>query len=244
MLKFAGNVIIISILSSPVIEDFQQNERHWNCEHPRQWLNIKADPYPKLKNQILYLNIGIGSETYFNWRNEDAKISFNQIDVLSARNYPGKFSYYIHIKKPDYKLLFRKLAPPKEKGKNLIFIVGATPDCQYQVMEAFMEFIYEQWYELYGDLFLQSSTFGNLFDGFKEIVQDAFTEVPKKYLIKTGTRCNSCAENFEIYIRKSLILNAEFFPVAIVFEHADHALLLYIDQQGHSRGESAVDITG
>ncbi len=164
--------------------------------------------------------------------------------MLSARNYPGKLSYYIHIKKQDYKLVFRKLAPPKEKGKSLIFIVGATPDCQFQVMEAFMEFIYEQWYELYGDLFLQSSSFGNLFDGFKEIMQDAFEEVPKKYLIKTSTRCNSCAENFEIYVRKSFIDHAECFPVAIVFEHADHALLLYIDQQGHSRGESAVDITG
>ena len=197
-----------------------------------------------MRNQLLYVNIGIGSETYFNWRNENAKITFNQLDVLNARNYPGKLSYYIHIKKQDYKLVFRKLAPPKGKGKELIFIVGATPDCQYQVMEAFIEFIFEQWYEIYGKLFLKSSSFGNLFDGFKEIIQDAFTEVPRKYLIKTATRCSSCSENFEVYVRKSLINNAEYFPVAIIFEHADHALLLYIDQQGNSRGESPVDITG
>lgn len=141
-------------------------------------------------------------------------------------------------------MVFRKIEPPKGRGKALIFIVGATPACQYQVMEAFMEFISEQWHELYGELILQSSTFGNLFDGFKEIVEDAFKEVPKRYLIKTNTRCTSCAENFIIYVKKSLIDHATSFPVALVFEHADHALLLYIDSQGNSRGESTVDITG
>ncbi|OLS13993.1 MAG: hypothetical protein RBG13Loki_2389 [Promethearchaeota archaeon CR_4] len=197
-----------------------------------------------MRNQILYLNIGIGSETFFNWRNPAATITFNQIDVLNARNYPGKLSYSIHIKKQDYKLVFRKIDPPKGKGKTLIFIVGATPACQYQVMEAFMEFISEQWYEVYSELFLQSSTFGNLFEGFKEIVEDAFKEVPKRYLIKMTTRCSSCAQNFVLYVKKSLIDHAESFPVALVFEHADHALLLYIDSQGHTRGESTVDITG
>jgi hypothetical protein len=197
-----------------------------------------------LRNQILYINIGVGSETFFNWRNASAKIGFNQIDVVGARTYEGNLSYYIHIKKQDYKLVFRKMNPPAGRGKSLIFIVGGTPDCQFQVMEAFVEFLSTQWNELYGEFILQSSTFGNLFEGFKEIVGDAFNEVPKSYLFKVGTNCHSCAKRFEIYVRKSLIAHAEAYPVALVFEHTDHALLLYIDQQGNSRGESTVDITG
>jgi hypothetical protein len=205
---------------------------------------LKAAPYNALRDQILFVNIGKEAESFFDWKNPNAKLTFNQLDVANARRYEGDLSYYIHLKKQDYKLVFRNMSPPLSGETNLIFIVGATPECQYQAMEAFLEYLAKQWFDIYDTTYMQASSFGEIFNGFEIVVDDAFIDVPKDYLMLVQSHCKACGKNYEIYVRKSLIENAESFPAALVFEHADHALLLYIDEQYNTRGESSVDISG
>src|SRR5271157_888653 len=107
---------------------------------------LKAFPYPELNSQILFVNIGYDRETFFSWTNPDADVGFTQIDVLGARNYPGDVSDYIHLVKKDTKLVFRLISNPECGFKKTIFLIGGTPDCQYQVMEAFIEYLSAQWY--------------------------------------------------------------------------------------------------
>jgi len=205
---------------------------------------LKATPYTALREQILFVNIGKEAEAFFNWRNPNAKLTFNQIDVVNTRNYSGDLSYFIHLKKQDYKLVFRNMCPPLSGSTGLIFIVGATLECQFQVMEAFLEYLAQQWFDIYDATYLQTSSFGEIFDGFEIVVDDAFSDVPNDFLMMVQSHCKACGKLYDIYVRKSLIEHAESYPAALVFEHADHALLLYIDEQYNARGESAVDISG
>ncbi|HMF32552.1 MAG TPA: hypothetical protein VKK79_14105 [Candidatus Lokiarchaeia archaeon] len=205
---------------------------------------MKAVLDSELREQIYYVNIGRGVETLFNWRNPNASSTFNQIDVIGARNYPKNVAHYVHLKKPDYKIVFRKLKFTDGAQEPVIFIVSGGSECQYQVLEAFIEYLMGKWQEVYGDTIVGASYSGELFDGFDVAVDGAFDDVPQTHLSKVRAHCRICDKDYEIYVRKSLVDNAPSSPVALVFEHEDHALLLYIDKQFVVRGENVVEITG
>lgn len=205
---------------------------------------MKAFPYPELKSKILFLNIGFERETYFNWVNESEEVGFTQIDILGARNFSEDPSDYIHLVKKGQRLVFQMMASPERGFTKALFVVGAKIDCQYQVMEAILEYFASQWYLRYDELLRGPSVDARMFEDFAEVVEAAFEEVPKNYLQKLLVRCPQCDANYFVFVRTSLVQSAVSFPMALVYQHANHALLIYVDEQYESRGESIVNITG
>ncbi len=202
-----------------------------------------AHPYPELRQQVLFLDIGINTENLFHWINPKTENPFVQIDVIAARSFPGDLSDFIHLPRKENKLVFRQYANPECGFKKLIFVVGATKDCQYQVIETFLEFLSTKWYAQFASM-QNTSTGGKVFEPFNETIEQAFEEIPKTFLIMVKVYCKACSEYFRVYVRKSIVDGADFYPIAIVFQHANHALLFYVDEQYQSRGESIVNITG
>ncbi len=116
-------------------------------------------------------------------------------------------------------------------------------ECQYQVIEAFLEYLSTKWFEQFGSM-QNTSTAGKIYEPFVETVEQAFEEVPKNYLMKVKAHCKICNDYFGVYVRRSLVDGAPSYPVALVLQHANHALLIYVDDKYQSRGESIVNITG
>ncbi len=208
-----------------------------------KFLTPTAYPYPELRQQILFLDVGYNTETHFHWINAKTENPFAPIDVIAARSFPGDLTNYIHLQRKENKLAFRLYANPACGFKKLIFVIGATGECQYQVIEAFLEYLATKWYEQFGSFPSTPGTW-KVFDPFVETVEQAFEEIPKSFLMKVKTHCKICNDNFGVYVRKSLVDGSSSYPVALVFQHANHALLIYIDDKYQSRGESVVNITG
>jgi len=203
---------------------------------------MKAFPYPELRQQILFFDIGINTETHFRWVNP-ADLDNYLLDVIAARNFPADLENYIHLQRKENKMVFRQYADPNCGFKKLLFVIGATKECQYQVVEAFLDYLSTRWFEQFGSMQEVSSS-GKIYERFNEIVEQAFEVIPKEVLMKVKTHCKLCNQYFGVYLRKSLVEEAPSYPVAIVFQHAHHALLVYVDDKYESRGESIVNITG
>ncbi len=85
---------------------------------------------------------------------------------------------------------------------------------------------------------------GKDYDPFIDTIEHAFEEIPKNHLMRVKAHCKICNDYYSVYMRRSLVDDAPSYPVALVFQHANHALLIYIDDKYQSRGEAVVNITG
>ena len=128
--------------------------------------------------------------------------------------------------------------------EKIIFLISGVEECQYQFLEAMDKFLAKEPLDAYANVLSGMSYDGRFFDAFREIVDTRLTEVPTNYVKKVRAKCRLCDEYYDIYVRNSLIEQATSNSVSLVFEHADHALLLYLDKQFDVRGENVVDITG
>ncbi|OLS15366.1 MAG: hypothetical protein RBG13Loki_0997 [Promethearchaeota archaeon CR_4] len=204
---------------------------------------ISVSAHKDFRQEILFIDIGGSQESYFTWSNSETGSQFSKIDVITARSVPGNAEDYVYMKRNEYKLIFRQLPHPERGFTKILFVIGASLTCQYQVMEAFLDFLGEQWFARFGGN--TNFTSGpKLFESFDEDINLAFEMVPKDRIKTVQIQCRACNQYFKVHVKKALIDHASSFPVPLVFVHANHALLIYIDQNYRSRGERIVNITG
>jgi len=155
-----------------------------------------------------------------------------------SRNVPKESRYY-HINKADSKIIFIK-------KKNIVFVIGADKSVQFQLIEAILDYISDEFIEIYGESFLNSydAIYDDFFKGFNSVVEKAIKIVPSKNGKFIDAFCKYCKKTLKIYVKNSLIENSTKKLVPLVFNHQDHALLLYIDTNFVVRSAEIIAISG
>jgi hypothetical protein len=84
-----------------------------------------------------------------------------------------------------------------------------------------------------------------MFQGFKAILKNIILNFADLGLVKRiQVECRVCNAVLPLFVKVSMIENADSYPVPIVYVHEGHAILCFIDQNFHHRGVELVNITG
>lgn len=84
-----------------------------------------------------------------------------------------------------------------------------------------------------------------MFLNFKEILEEVIKNFADLDLVKRiQVECRACKKVLPLFVKNSMIENADSYPVPIVYVHEGHAILCFIDQNFHHRGVELVNITG
>lgn len=187
-------------------------------------------------NKIHYLDIGVDANTdLIRWAPSSQTLF--RLDILAARA-TARETYFLRLEKSGSRTVFRK-------KNGLTFIIAADESVQYQLLEAILDEVMTQFFEIYGAICCDILTgMTNMFEGFQLKIPEIIANVENEKVIWVRAECKVCSENHKVCIRKSLIQNAKDYPVSIVYMHLGHGLLLYIDANFRVRGAELVDITG
>ena len=194
--------------------------------------------YRKIGEFLEFININKDKFELFNWQPEKSYRRFD-LDINIVKDNPIS-DIFFHKDKGTMKIVhIRK--------NSLLYTVGADTKVQFQLLEALLEKIDEEFNEMYEvNTILSYGSFNpNMFNEFKEkleyIIENfADLDLVKKILVE----CKVCNTVLPLFVKKSMIENAESHPVPIVYVHEGHATLCFIDRNFHYRGVELVNITG
>jgi len=182
------------------------------------------------------VDIGIDANTDFVQWIQPQKNIF-RMEIIAAREMALE-KYYLHIEKPNRRMVFIKRS-------NLVFMIIAVEEVQYQLLEAILEQVIASFFELYGEIYRAFLTgMSNIFDGFKAVIPTLFNEAQNNRIKWIQAQCAMCQKTYYICVKKTLISEAKSFPVSLVFQHGGHGLLIYLDSTFKTRGIELVEITG
>lgn len=187
-----------------------------------------------LSEVIQYVDIGMNPNSDI-VRYVQSGVSVFRLDILSARAIAS--DYYQRSEKSNLRSVFIKHG-------SIIFLITANETVQYQLLEAILDVIIQDFDNTYGGSCCDIAGAENMYVGYETRIPELF-DVAQKQAVKWVTAtCNACKADYQICVKKSLIENAQNFPVALVFFHHNHGMLLYIDANFKVRGAEIVGITG
>ncbi|MBD3196734.1 MAG: hypothetical protein GF317_16880 [Candidatus Lokiarchaeota archaeon] len=191
-----------------------------------------------LKEKLNFINISSDYMSIFEWKPPRSFKSY-VLDLNIVKEHATN-DIFFHIHKGNSKIVhIRK--------NNLIYTAGAGNGVQFQLLEAILEKIDEKFNETYEvDVILSfENASSNIFKNFASTVEDLLQNIDKLDLIKPiNAYCRVCKKVLPIYVKKSFIENAEDFPVPLVYTHAGHAILVFIDRNFDVRGVELVNVSG
>ncbi len=208
-------------------------------------MSLMSESDLNLFNEILFVNVGRQDEDFLMWKNPKTDKVFTKFDASGLRASRGNIDYYRHVKdlKHETKTVIKQFV--KDPGSETIFIVVASFTCQYQVIEAFMEYLVEKWFAVFDASLLKSvGSGGEMFGSFYRVIESAFREVPTRDLKKVQAYCKPTGDLVDVWVKKSLVTQASSLPAALVFEYGPYHLLLYLDGQFKVREQKLVDYSG
>lgn len=176
--------------------------------------------------------------TLFEWKPPNSFTSY-MLDLNIVKKYATS-NVFFHIDKGNSKIVHIK-------NGQVIYSVGSSNNVQYQLLEALLEHIAKRFNQMFDlDVILTYENVSkNMFNNFKAEVEDILENFNNLDLIETiKARCRVCDKILPIHVKKSFIENSEDFPVPLVYEHAGHAILIFIDRNFDVRGVELVNTTG
>jgi len=194
--------------------------------------------YRNIGKFLEFINISNDKISLYEWKPSKSFRRFD-LDLNIVKENPVS-DIFFHKDKGNMKLVYIR-------KNNLIYTVGASIKVQFQLLEALLEHISFKFNERYDlDVILSYSDFNpNIFNSFKEIVEDIISNFADLDLVKRiQVECRVCKTVLPLFVKKSFIENAESHPVPIVYVHEGHAILCFIDQNFQHRGVELVNITG
>ncbi len=127
-----------------------------------------------------------------------------------------------------------------------VFTIAADPSIQSSLLEAVLEYLMNLFFDTY-DKSLLASCYGevcNIFDGFYKPVENTLKNYHELDIVKsTLAICRACNKTLQILIRKSLVKESTKPTTPIVYVHAGHSLLCYVDKNFKVRGAELVSVT-
>ena len=194
--------------------------------------------YRNIGEFLEFINISNDEFTLFEWKPEKSFRRFD-LDLNIVKENPVN-DIFFHKDKGNMKIVhIRK--------NRLIYTVGSNIKVQFQLLEALLEHVSFKLHETYDiDVILSYSNFNpNIFKNFKEIIEEIIKNFADLGLVKRiEVECRVCNTVLPLFVKKSIIQNAESYPVTIVYVHEGHAILCFIDENFQHRGVELVNITG
>lgn len=192
-----------------------------------------------MRDSVEFINISKmeDNEDLFTWVAPGKSLATYTLDIISTKSILISSNIFYQTKRKNLKISFYS------NGKIRI-IVASKENIQYQMQEALIEYLLEEFMEFYGTIIENfSGLSGDTFTGFSDIVYESMKKVNS--LVKfVRVPCKACNENISVCIKKSLIEKSKDFPVSIVYVHNAHALLVYIDRAFKARGAEIVNLSG
>ena len=191
-----------------------------------------------LEDSIKFINISNREYSLFEWKPKNSLKRFDlELNIIKQNPYDNLF---FHRNRGNMKIAYIK-------KDYLIYSIGASPETQFQVLEAMLEHIELHFNNVYDPKIILS--YGHftstVFRGFNKVVKDMFNDFKSLHLVEeTLIPCPVCKDVFIMYIKRSSIENAKQFPLPIVYIHKGHPIICYIDRHYHNRGVGIVDISG
>jgi hypothetical protein len=185
-------------------------------------------------DKLNFIDIGL-DETHdvFTWKNGNARTF--PVDILHARRTAVKDIYY-HDENREKRFIFIK----KDR---FIFTLSSKPTAQFQLLEAILDDVADNFIESYQD-YSDGLLNLNSTKGFASLLPEIFEHAVKKSVKWIMTKCFVCKKNLKVCVKRSLIDNAKSYPVALVYFHEGHGLLIYIDSSFYVRGAELVQVSG
>ena len=194
--------------------------------------------YGNIGKFLEFINISNDKFTLYEWKPAQ---SFRRFDLdLNIVRENKTTDIFFHKDKGNMKIVYIR-------KNNLIYTVGSSVEVQFQLLEALLEHIDLKFNETYDiEVILSYGNFSpNIFISFKEVIEAILRDFAKLDLVeRIHVECRVCNKVLPLFVKKSFIQNAESYPVPIVYVHAGHAILCFIDQDFHHRGVELVNITG
>ncbi len=194
--------------------------------------------YKNIAEFLEFINISNEKFTLFEWKPASSMRRFD-LDLNIVKENPIS-DIFFHKDKGNMKIVYI--------GKhNLLYTVGASPKVQYQLLEALLEYVDLKFNEIYDvEVILSYGEFSpGLFNGFKQNIEEIIKNFADLDLVKRiQVECRVCGTVLPLFVKKSVIEEADSYPVPIVFSHKGHAILCFVDQDFHHRGVELVNITG
>jgi len=192
-----------------------------------------------LVNDISFLNISHGDSTLYEYKSPNSYKNYSlDLKIIRKNRRDGIF---FHIHRGNLKIVHLK-------QKNLFYSIGTeTLEIQFQTLESIIEIIIKTFLETFAvDTILSyGNVSASIFNSFKENVVKILANFSALDLIKkVDVICRVCEKTLPLFVRKSLIINAESYPVPLVYTHKGHSIVCYIDKQFNVRGVELVHITG
>ncbi len=194
--------------------------------------------YKKIGEFLEFINISNEDFTLFEWKPMNSFRRFD-LDLNIIKQNPIN-DIFFHRDKGNMKIVYIR-------KHNLIYSSGASPEVQFQLLEALLEYVDLKFNETYDvDVILSYGNFtSSIFNGFKEIIENIIKNFGELDLVKRiHVECRVCNKVLPLFVKKSFITNADSYPVPIVYTHKGHAILCFIDQNFQHRGIELVNITG
>ena len=192
---------------------------------------------PDISNLIYFIHFGTQENIYFSWKSKYSPKAFI-FDYTIAKD-AIKSEIYFHLNKADVKIVY-------QKKNNFIYIIGGHISVQFQILEALLDHLSKRFMEIYGDVLFFIFDIGtdDFFKDFISKIEDTIKKIPNQVGTIIRAYCRICGKYVNVYVKKSMIEDAEDYPVALVYMHHGHSLLLYIDADFKVRGAEIVSITG
>ncbi len=194
--------------------------------------------YKNIGEFIDFVNISNDKFSLFEWKPPSSMRRFD-LDLNIVKENPTS-DIFFHKDKGNMKIVYIR-------KHGLIYTVGASPRVQYQLLEALLEYVDLKFNEMYDvDVILSYGDFSpGLFNEFNQRMEDIIKNFADLDLIKRiHVECKVCNTVLPLFVKKTVIENAESHPVPIVYIHKGHAILCFIDRNFHHRGVELVNITG
>jgi len=192
-----------------------------------------------LVNDISFLNISHGDSTLYEYKSPNSYKNYSLDLKIIRKN--KRDAIFFHIHRGNLKIVHLK-------QNNLFYSIGTeTLDIQFQTLEAIIEIIIKTFLETFAveTILSYGNVSSSIFNSFKENVVKILANFSSLDLIKkVDVICRVCEKQLPLFVRKSLITNAESYPVPLVYTHKGHSIVCYIDKQFNVRGVELVHITG
>ncbi|MFW9901655.1 MAG: hypothetical protein ACFFDY_10230 [Candidatus Thorarchaeota archaeon] len=194
--------------------------------------------YKKIGEFLEFINISNEKFTLFEWKPPRSMRRFD-LDLNIVKENPTS-DIFFHKDKGNMKIVYIR-------SHDLLYTVGASPKVQYQLLEALLEYIDLKFNEMYDvKVILSYGDFSpGLFNGFNGQIENIIKNFADFDLVKRiQVECRACNAVLPLFVKRSVIENAESHPVPIVYNHKGHAILCFIDRNYQHRGVELVNITG
>ncbi|MFX1503676.1 MAG: hypothetical protein ACFFDH_22135 [Promethearchaeota archaeon] len=194
--------------------------------------------YKNIGEFLEFINISNEKFTLFEWKPLRSMRRFD-LDLNIIKENPVS-NIFFHKDKGNMKIVYIR-------SHDLLYTVGASPKVQYQLLEALLEYVDLKFNEIYDvEVILSYGDFSpGLFNEFTSQIENIIKNFAGLDLVKRiQVECRACNTVLPLFIKKSVIENAESHPVPIVYSHKGHAILCFIDRNFHHRGVELVNITG